>query len=89
MLIDKHKLDSLENVMGTLDQGPLFNKSKYVLFKHMPARIPDFKYRNKDMCELLKNLIKNKERVVVILGLHGMGKSSLVKNAFHFIYMRK
>ena len=41
------------------------------------------------MSTLLKMLITDKERIVLLLGLHGIGKSALARNTCHYVAERK
>ena len=41
------------------------------------------------MSELLKMLITDKERIVILLGLHGIGKSALARNTCWYVAERK
>ena len=41
------------------------------------------------MQELIELVMDKDNRLITSLGLHGIGKSSLVRNALHFIYERK
>ena len=72
-----------------MEEGNALCKSEHVLFKSLPSNMPYLKYRNKDMVKLVRSLVMNKERIITLLGLHGMGKTSLVKNTLHYIYVRR
>ena len=41
------------------------------------------------MSKLLESILKDKERIVPILGLHGIGKSAFAKNTLHYLADRK
>ena len=40
------------------------------------------------MIEMIENIMGG-ERLIMLLGLHGVGKSSVARNTLHFIYERK
>lgn len=41
------------------------------------------------MSELLKQLLGEKERILPVMGVEGTGKSSLARNAMHYVAERK
>ena len=63
--------------------------SEHNLVKILPNKLENFKYRERDMSELLKMLITDKERIVILLGLHGIGKSALARNTCWYVAERK
>ena len=59
-----------------------------MLIKQIPAKIPNLKFREKEMIELIRK-IKGRQRIVMVTGLHGIGKSGVANNVLHHIYARK
>ena len=55
----------------------------------MPSKLAKFSYREKEMSKLLEIILADKERIVNILGLHGIGKSYLARNTLHYVAERK
>ena len=41
------------------------------------------------MSKLIKSLLDSKERIIPLLGLHGIGKSALARNTLHYVAERK
>ena len=81
-----------ENCMSNFNQymkvGSYQCESKHVLIKQIPAKIPNLKFREKEMIELIHK-IKGRQRIVMVTGLHGIGKSGVANNVLHHIYARK
>ena len=48
----------------------------------------NLKFREKEISELIESVMSG-ERLVVLLGLHGFGKSSIARNALHYMSERK
>ena len=46
-------------------------------------------FREKEISTLLEYLLISNERIVTILGLRGIGKSSLARNTMHYAKDRK
>lgn len=63
--------------------------SEHNAVKILPNKLDKFRYRERDMSTLLKMLITDKERIVLLLGLHGIGKSALARNTCHYVAERK
>ena len=63
--------------------------SEHNAVKILPNKLDRFKYRERDMSTLLKMLITEPERIVLLLGLHGIGKSALARNTCHYVAERK
>ena len=53
----------------------------------MPAKMKTMKFRDKEMMDLLDGILN--ERLVMLLGMHGVGKSSVARNTLHYIHERK
>ena len=53
--------------------------------KYIPAKLEKLKFREKEMSKLLESLLLYKERIVPLLGLHGVGKSALARNTLHYV----
>ena len=56
-------------------------------FKEYPAKVDNFIGRQKEMFEVVHNVMNN--RLVNIIGLPGIGKTALCKNAVQYIADRK
>lgn len=63
--------------------------SEHNLIKRIPAQAQNFKYRNKEVSELLELILARNSRLVTLLGLRGVGKSSLAKGVLHYAAARK
>ena len=59
--------------------------------KHIPAKQKGLKFREREIIRLIEEIVdKNStEKIIIVLGLHGIGKSSIAKNALNYIYERK
>lgn len=57
--------------------------------KKIPNKQRDLKYRERELYTILERLLIKKEKIVVINGLRGIGKSSLAKLVMHFLSERK
>ena len=55
----------------------------------IPSKLEKLIFRDKDMSKLMELFFEDKERIINILGLHGMGKSGLARNTLHYIADRK
>ena len=53
--------------------------------KYIPAKLEKLKFREKEMSKLIESLLICKERIVPLLGLHGVGKSALARNTLHYV----
>ena len=84
----EHRKVCRSNLMGYIAEGNVVCKSRHVLVKQIPAKMQNLRFREKELIETIENIM-NGERLVMLLGLHGVGKSSVAKNTLHFIYERK
>ena len=50
--------------------------------------MPNLKFRETEMTEMIGNIM-GPNRLVMVIGLHGIGKSSVANNVLHHIYERK
>ena len=57
--------------------------------KSIPAKLDKFKFREKDMSKILQNMLQDNEKIIPLLGLHGIGKSALARNTLHYATDRK
>ena len=62
--------------------------SDHIQFKEIPTKLINIKFREKEISELIENVMGG-ERLVILLGLHGFGKSSVARNALHYMSERK
>ena len=81
----KHQCKPLSN----FDVGSLIDLSDHNQIKYIPTKLEKFKFREKDMSKLIKSLLDSKERIIPLLGLHGIGKSALARNTLHYVAERK
>ena len=68
--------------------GPMKCISDHSAFKEIPTKLSNILFRDKEISELIENVM-NGERLVILLGLHGFGKSSIARNALHYMSERK
>ena len=59
--------------------------------KQIPAKVKALKFREREIIELIEDIVdkNNHEQIFMLLGLHGIGKSSIAKNTLNYIYERK
>ena len=81
----KHECKPLSN----FPEGSFLDLSDHNRIKYIPSKYENLKFREKDMSTLLQSLLQNKERIVPILGLCGIGKSVLARNTLHYVAERK
>ena len=62
--------------------------SDHVQFKYFPSKLKNIKYRDKEMWNLI-SVVMNGNKLVILLGLHGVGKSCITRNALHYMTERK
>ena len=63
--------------------------SEHNMIKQIPAESKNFKFRDKEVSLLLEKLIVEKSRLLSLLGLRGIGKSSLARSVLHYAAARK
>ena len=87
-LSDKNKKEEHKcKIFGTLKPGELESLDTKARFKEYPAKVDNFIGRQKEMFDVIYNVCHH--RLVTIIGLPGIGKTSLSKNAVHYIVDRK
>ena len=66
-------------------------KSDHIAIKNIPTKRLDLQYREMQIAKLVENVMRNnkKERITLLLGLPGMGKTSITINALHYMIERK
>ena len=71
--------------------GKTINRSEHILVKHMPAKMTTLKFREKEIMGLVGSIMdfNKSDQIIMLLGLHGVGKSSVARNTLHYIYERK
>ena len=69
-------------------QGDYQCVSDHIMFKQIPQKLEQLKFREKEVWEMTK-LITSGKRLVFMFGLHGTGKSTIVRQALHYISDRK
>ena len=62
--------------------------SDHIQFKQIPEKLPNLKFRDKEVWEVTKSITSG-NRLVFMFGLHGSGKSTIVRQALHYICDRK
>lgn len=68
--------------------GDLVCMSDHIAVKHVPDKVSNLKGREKQISKIVK-LILSGERLIIMLGLHGVGKSALARNAVYYMLERK
>jgi len=76
---DEHKC----KIFGPLKEGKTELLDKIPLFKDIPSKVEEYIGRQREIFEVVQSICQF--RLVNIVGLPGVGKSSLAKNAAHFI----
>lgn len=81
-----HKCKPLPEV----PQGHWKCVSEHNLVKSIPAKLNKIMFREREMSKLLNYILaENGDRIVPLVGLQGIGKSSLARNTLHFAAERK
>ncbi len=75
------------SVLGPWREGKAEVLDGQLKFKEFPARVEKYIGRQKEIFEVVHNIMQN--RLVTIIGLPGIGKTSLAKNAVNFIADRR
>ena len=57
--------------------------------KQLPAKCITLRFRELEVIELIDDLLETPEQIFMLLGMHGIGKSSIAKNALNYIAERK
>lgn len=63
--------------------------SDHNLVKSIPPKVSTLRFREKDIAKILELFLVQKERIVVVHGLRGIGKSSLARSVLHYVAERK
>ena len=74
-------------IFGPLHKGDFELLEPMPRFKEIPAKVDNFIGRQKEIFDVVHTIFTN--RLVTIIGLPGIGKTSLCKNAVHYITHRK
>ena len=75
------------NVFGPLKEGELQILAKPPEYKLLPSKVEGFVGRQKELYDVVSSCTSN--RLVTIIGLPGVGKTSLTKNATHYLCSRR
>ena len=75
--------------LPTIEPGKWECMSDHNRVKQIPAKLGSLKFREKEMTTLLENLLLYNMRIIQLLGLRGIGKSSLARNTLHYVKERK
>ena len=62
--------------------------SDHIQFKQIPNKLANLKFREKEVSKLTESVMSG-NRLVIMLGLHGTGKSTIVRQALHYMCDRK
>ena len=71
-----------------LQKGKLVNLTEKLCVNEIPAAVSDLKGRRKDMFELIQNICSG-QRLVQLLGVPGIGKSSLIRSVLQCLLERR
>ena len=63
--------------------------SEHNFVKHIPQQGENFKFRDKEVSKILNMILAQNKRLVSLLGLRGVGKSSIAKSVMHYAAERK
>lgn len=80
---DQHKCC----VFGPLHKGKLEIVDKKPKYFEIPSKVEGFVGRQREIFEVVSSILAN--RLVTIIGLPGIGKTSLSKNAVHYLATRR
>ena len=70
-------------IFGPLKDGKSEVLDKKSLFNEIPAKVDEYIGRQKEIFQMVQSVCQN--RLVNIIGLPGIGKTSLAKNAAHYM----
>ena len=73
-------------IFGPLKAGSIDVMDELPRFQEFPAKVDNFLGRQKELYEVVHAVTVN--RLVTIIGLPGIGKTALCKNAVHYISER-
>ena len=59
------------------------------MFKKIPVKEENFRFRDKELFQLLELMLVKHNRIVALTGVRGIGKSSLAKFVLHYTAERK
>ena len=62
--------------------------SDHIQFKQIPQKLENLKFREKEVWKIVESIMKG-NRLLFMLGLHGTGKSTIVRYALNYICDRK
>ena len=74
-------------IFGPLHKGEFELLEPVPRFKEIPAKVDNFIGRQKEIFDVVHTIFTN--RLVTIIGLPGIGKTSLCKNAVHYMSHRR
>ena len=61
-----------------------------MIMKQLPAKVKTLRFRELEVIELIDDLLEDKsEQIFMLLGMHGIGKSSVARNALNYVCERK
>ena len=63
--------------------------SDHIKIKYVPDKMHDLKGREKVMSKIVKSVMNEESRIIMLLGLHGVGKSAAARNSVHYMLERK
>ena len=69
-------------------EGHLMCVSDHIKIKCVPDKMLNLKGREKIMSRIVKSVMGG-SRLIMLLGLHGVGKSAVARNAVHYMIERK
>ena len=72
----------------TADPGQLLCISEHIQVKHIPVKSTDIKFREKEVWDLVRKVMDG-EKLIAVLGPHGVGKSSIARSVLHYVAERK
>ena len=72
------------------EKGKLECLTHHVQIRELPNKLNDIEFREKQISSLVDVVLdKNKPRLVTLLGLRGVGKSAVARNACHYLLERR